>query len=162
MVRDMMERNNGPPSLRKSSPLDSWMLASVLNLPLSSGLISGAKAPSLRGLETLPTHLFTKFSLQLCHQGFISDANITRTSSRGSPQNVEQRFYLLSSKWRTGVKKLICWIIMEIYSVWVREGGQTWLRLKILISVHLQFRRVVIEILKASSLLSPGEGVLTM
>lgn len=62
MVRDVMERNNGPPSLRKSSPLDSWMLASVLDLSISSGLISGANAHSLRGLEALPTHFFTKFS----------------------------------------------------------------------------------------------------
>lgn len=51
----------------ETSPLDRWTLASILDAPISSELISGANSHSLEELETLPTHVFTKLSRQLGH-----------------------------------------------------------------------------------------------
>ena len=55
-----MVKNNGSPSLRKSSPLDRWIFK-FWTCPCPAGSFQELTPYSLEGLQTLSTHLFTEF-----------------------------------------------------------------------------------------------------
>ena len=78
-----MERNDGSPSLRKSSPLDRWILASILDLPVSSGLISGANSILPGRITDTPQPFVHGIPLAVVSPVLISDTDIT---SAPSPQ----------------------------------------------------------------------------